>query len=74
VRLRLASTAVLLVALSVPLRAAEPPSAIAWTDWSDAAFARARADNRLVLLDLGAVWCHWCHVMEETTYKDPEVS
>ena len=67
------SAAVLFVALAVPLRAAEPPSAIPWTDWSDAAFERARADNRLVLLDLGAVWCHWCHVMEETTYKDPEV-
>ncbi|HEY8148545.1 MAG TPA: DUF255 domain-containing protein [Vicinamibacteria bacterium] len=72
-RIRLASAAVLSVALSVPLGAAEPPAAIAWTDWSDAAFARARADGRLVLLDLGAVWCHWCHVMEETTYKDPEV-
>ncbi len=72
-RIRLASAAVLFVALSVPLGAAEPPGAIAWTDWSDSAFERARADGRLVLLDLGAVWCHWCHVMEETTYKDPEV-
>jgi uncharacterized protein YyaL (SSP411 family) len=73
VRIRLASAAVLFVALSVPFGAAEPPGAIAWTDWSDTAFERARADGRLVLLDLGAVWCHWCHVMEETTYKDPEV-
>ncbi|HEV7500577.1 MAG TPA: DUF255 domain-containing protein, partial [Vicinamibacteria bacterium] len=72
-RLRLASAAVLFVALAAPLRAAEPPGPIAWTDWSDSAFARARAEGRLVLLDLGAVWCHWCHVMEETTYKDPEV-
>ena len=72
-RIPLASAAVLFVALSVPLGAAEPPGAIAWTDWSDTAFERARADGRLVLLDLGAVWCHWCHVMEETTYKDPEV-
>jgi pimeloyl-ACP methyl ester carboxylesterase len=73
VRIRLASAAVLFVALCVPLGAAEPPGAIAWTDWSDTAFERARADGRLVLLDLGAVWCHWCHVMEETTYRDPEV-
>ncbi|HZM51051.1 MAG TPA: DUF255 domain-containing protein, partial [Vicinamibacteria bacterium] len=72
-RLRLASAAVLSVALAVPVHAAETPGPIAWTDWSDAAFERARADDRLVLLDLGAVWCHWCHVMEETTYKDPEV-
>ena len=34
--------------------------------------ARGR-EKRLVLLDLVAVWCHWCHVMEETTYRDPEV-
>lgn len=26
-----------------------------------------------MLLHLGAVWCHWCHVMEETTYRDPRV-
>ncbi len=50
-----------------------PASEIAWQDWSDAPFARAKAEKRLVLLDLGAVWCHWCHVMEETTYKDPKV-
>jgi uncharacterized protein len=44
-----------------------------WEDWSSGAFARARLENRLVLLDLGAVWCHWCHVMEETTYRDARV-
>jgi uncharacterized protein len=49
---------------------AEP---IAWSDWSEAIFERARKEDRFVLLDLGAVWCHWCHVMEETTYKDPKV-
>jgi uncharacterized protein YyaL (SSP411 family) len=53
-------------------RAAE--TAIAWQGWSEAAFATAAREHRLVLLDLGAVWCHWCHVMEETTYKDPEVT
>src|SRR5262249_4558319 len=50
--------------------AAEP---IAWTDWSDVVFERAKKEDRFVLLDLGAVWCHWCHVMQETTYKDPNV-
>jgi uncharacterized protein YyaL (SSP411 family) len=47
--------------------------AIAWGEWSEASFARAQSERRFVLLDLGAVWCHWCHVMEETTYKDPRV-
>jgi uncharacterized protein YyaL (SSP411 family) len=48
--------------------------AIAWQEYSDAVFLRAKREERLVLLDLGAVWCHWCHVMEETTYRDPAVT
>jgi uncharacterized protein YyaL (SSP411 family) len=52
---------------------AATPTPVAWQDWSEHAFERAARERRLVLLDLGAVWCHWCHVMEETTYRDPEV-
>jgi uncharacterized protein YyaL (SSP411 family) len=44
-----------------------------WKPWSDAAFAEARAQHKFVLLDLEAVWCHWCHVMDEVTYRDPVV-
>jgi uncharacterized protein YyaL (SSP411 family) len=68
-RLKLAA---LCLALAVPA-ASGPGSEIPWQGWSDAAFAKAKAEKRLVLLDLGAVWCHWCHVMEETTYKDAKV-
>src|SRR5262245_752094 len=46
---------------------------LSWEDWSGAVFERAQKDQRLVILHLGAVWCHWCHVMEETTYKDAAV-
>jgi uncharacterized protein len=46
---------------------------IDWQAWSEGVFQRAREENRFVLLDLGAVWCHWCHVMEDVTYRDPEV-
>ena len=46
---------------------------IAWRDWSAEVFAQAAGEKRFVLLDLGAVWCHWCHVMDETTYRDPKV-
>ncbi|MFY9605510.1 MAG: DUF255 domain-containing protein, partial [Thermoplasmata archaeon] len=46
---------------------------IHWRDWSRDAFDEASKSNRLVLLDLSAVWCHWCHVMDETTYSDPEI-
>jgi uncharacterized protein YyaL (SSP411 family) len=44
-----------------------------WQGWSQSAFEEARREHRFVLLDLEAVWCHWCHVMDETTYKDPAV-
>jgi uncharacterized protein len=46
---------------------------IRWQSWSDRLFEQAQQEKRLVLLDLEAIWCHWCHVMDETTYKDPVV-
>src|SRR5690242_19640501 len=45
-----------------------------WHPWGDAAFARARVDDKPILLDIGAVWCHWCHVMDGESYEDPEVA
>ena len=39
--------------------------------WGSAAFERARRENKPVLLDIGAVWCHWCHVMDRESYEDP---
>jgi len=47
---------------------------IQWQSWSDAVFDQAKRENKFVLLDLEAAWCHWCHVMAETTYKDPHVA
>jgi uncharacterized protein len=44
-----------------------------WQPWSDAAFAQAKREHKFVLMDLEAVWCHWCHVMDEKTYADPAV-
>jgi uncharacterized protein YyaL (SSP411 family) len=49
------------------------PAAIAWQPYSPAVFTRAKAEHRLVLMDLEAVWCHWCHVMDHITYSDPGV-
>jgi hypothetical protein len=49
------------------------PAALHWQPWSDAAFAQANAEHKFVLLDLEAVWCHWCHVMDDITYRDPIV-
>jgi hypothetical protein len=45
-----------------------------WYPWSDAAFARAQAENKPILLDIGAVWCHWCHVMDRESYEDSEIA
>ena len=46
---------------------------IQWRAWGDEAFREARELGRPVLLSLSAVWCHWCHVMDETSYSDPQV-
>jgi uncharacterized protein len=44
-----------------------------WRPWSEGVFAEAKRSHRFVLLDLEAVWCHWCHVMDANTYSDPGV-
>src|SRR5271168_742352 len=54
-------------------RALGEEKSITWEPWSDTVFAKAKSEGRFVLLDLGTVWCHWCHVMEEVTYRDPAV-
>ena len=46
---------------------------IAWRDWSECAFQSSRSEDKPVMLTLGATWCHWCHVMDETAYSDPRV-
>lgn len=46
---------------------------IRWREWTRETFEEAARSNRLVLLDLSAVWCHWCHVMDETTYSNPRI-
>jgi uncharacterized protein YyaL (SSP411 family) len=45
-----------------------------WLPWGEPAFARARAEHKPILLDIGAVWCHWCHVMDGESYEDPAVA
>ncbi len=52
-----------------PNRAAE----IAWRPWGPLAFAEAAAEDKPILLSISAVWCHWCHVMDETSYSDAQV-
>lgn len=61
---------------------AEHTHGVAWQEWGEEAFAQARREDKPVLLDIGAVWCHWCHVMDTGiagdpqhtgTYSDPQV-
>ena len=44
---------------------------IHWYPWGPEAFSAAHSQDRPVLLDIGAVWCHWCHVMDGESYEDP---
>jgi uncharacterized protein YyaL (SSP411 family) len=50
------------------------PNLVKWREWGSEAFAEAEREGKLVLLDISAVWCHWCHVMDETSYSDKNTS
>jgi len=43
-------------------------------EWGEEAFAAAKRGSKPILLDIGAVWCHWCHVMDRESYEDPEIA
>jgi uncharacterized protein len=47
---------------------------IHWHEWGPEAFETATRENKPILLDIGAVWCHWCHVMDRESYENPEVA
>ena len=45
-----------------------------WFPWGDEPFEKAQQENKLVLISIGYAACHWCHVMEEECFSDPEVA
>ena len=47
---------------------------IDWFEWGEAAFHEAQASDKPILLDIGAVWCHWCHVIDRESYENPEIA
>ena len=49
-------------------------SKIHWQDWTDEAFQRAKSENKPVLLDISAVWCHWCHRLDQDTYSVSDIA
>jgi len=60
-----ASSAYLRSAMHQPIR---------WHEWGEEPFRKAQQENKPVLLDIGAVWCHWCHVMDRESYDNPETA
>ncbi len=72
---RPALLALLIGFAAIPAHAAETAgSLIAWQPWRADLFERARAERRMIILDLEAVWCHWCHVMDAKTYRRADVA
>jgi uncharacterized protein YyaL (SSP411 family) len=47
---------------------------VGWQEWGEKAFERARLEDKPILLDIGAVWCHWCHVMDRESYENPDIA
>ncbi len=54
--------------------ATEFSPAVAWQDWGSQAFAAAQQLDRPILLSINAVWCYWCHQMDDGAYSDPDVA
>jgi len=47
---------------------------VQWLEWGSAAFERAEREDKPILLDIGAVWCHWCHVIDRESYENEEIA
>ena len=47
--------------------------AIRWREWDGDAFAASRQEQKPLLLTLTATWCHWCHVLDQTSYSDARI-
>ena len=45
-----------------------------WYPWGEAAFAKARAEDKPIFLSIGYATCHWCHVMERESFENPSVA
>ncbi len=52
--------------------AAEQP--VAWQPWGSQAYELAQRLDRPIWLDIGAIWCHWCHVMDRESYENPQIA
>ncbi|HEV3275353.1 MAG TPA: thioredoxin domain-containing protein [Terriglobia bacterium] len=63
-----------LAAASSPYLRSAAHQPVAWEEWGEAAFERAGREDKPILLDIGAVWCHWCHVIDRESYENGEIA
>ncbi len=47
---------------------------VAWQEWNAETVARARRENKLLFVSVGYFACHWCHVMQRESYKNPQIA
>ena len=59
---------------SSPYLRAAATQLVHWQEWSNEVFALARTLDRPIYLDIGAIWCHWCHEMDRESYENAEVA
>jgi hypothetical protein len=53
-------------------KAAHQP--VDWYEWTDEAFEKAKREDKPILLSIGGVWCHWCHVMAHESFENEEIA
>ncbi len=47
---------------------------VAWQEWNADTLARAKRENKLLFVSVGYFSCHWCHVMQQESYRDPAIA
>ena len=78
--LRIAALAVVLAGCAAADSSPTSPATVAghssveFSAWEPASFERAASEDKLILINVIATWCHWCHVMDEQTFANPEVA
>ena len=63
-----------LAAATSPYLRQHQDNPVDWYEWGEEAFARARAEDRPILLSVGYSACHWCHVMAHESFEDPAIA
>lgn len=57
-----------------PYLALHAQDPVDWQEWGPEVLARAKAEHKLLFLSSGYFACHWCHVMQRESFRDPEIA